>query len=358
MKLLLYFHKNCLSLFFYNLGSYQINIKLLKGLFPDGEDLPPKLQKTDNQGWVLNHLALCYGMVGQASHAESVLRIALPLAEKENNRATALDNLSRIQLKLGKLKAAEESIRSEIGLRENGDPFFKASALLQLSTLLAYCGDFVGSRRELELANWLNDNSKSKKFIPGTIFVYRTIINKIAFKEDAKYISLALRTARKALQLSKSHAYEPVLIEIKLLLASAILASFFNQGLEPKELLEDAENFLQEATVSCHNINMVDQEPDILIAWSYFHLAKGNYGQARTNAEDALYIADRCEYRLKQAEIHNFLARLAIKEKNFKEAKIHALSALTCAECDGKPHYYKLEFDEARSILTKLGTTA
>ena len=54
---------------------------------------------------------------------------------------------------------------------------------------------------------------------------------------------------------------------------------------------------------------MVDHEPDILLAWARWHLAQGNRDEARQQAAEALAIAERCEYRLEQAEIHNFLAR-------------------------------------------------
>ena len=54
-------------------------------------------------------------------------------------------------------------------------------------------------------------------------------------------------------------------------------------------------------------------EPDILLAWARWHRANVEIHRKRKpTLREALAIADRCEFRLKQAEIHNFLARLAL----------------------------------------------
>ena len=56
----------------------------------------------------------------------------------------------------------------------------------------------------------------------------------------------------------------------------------------------------------------------------------------RETAQKALAIADRCEYRLNQAEIHNFLARLALGSGKAAEARDHAQKAKDYAYCDGR----------------------
>jgi hypothetical protein len=103
--------------------------------------------------------------------------------------------------------------------------------------------------------------------------------------------------------------------------------------------------------VRCRSINMVDLEPDILLAWARWHRLKGNLEPAREHAEEALTIADRCEYRLKQADIHNFLARLALDAGDREAARRHAEIARERAWCDGPPHCYKPALDEAERLL-------
>jgi hypothetical protein len=54
-------------------------------------------------------------------------------------------------------------------------------------------------------------------------------------------------------------------------------------------------------------------------------------------AEEALAIAERCEYRLAQADIHNFLAHEAIEAGDRRTAEKHAEIAYEPAWCDGPP---------------------
>ncbi len=98
----------------------------------------------------------------------------------------------------------------------------------------------------------------------------------------------------------------------------------------------------------------MEVEPDILLTWSRWHCAKGNAQEAQTYAEEALAIADRCEYRLKLAEIHNFMAQLALDAGNREAARKEAEIAKERAWCDGPPHCYKPALDEAEKMLEKM----
>jgi hypothetical protein len=75
-------------------------------------------------------------------------------------------------------------------------------------------------------------------------------------------------------------------------------------------------------------------------------------------AKEALAIADRCGYRLKQADCHNFLARLAVEEGDLDEAREHAQTARERAECDGPPHRYEVAFQEAERLLAEIASRA
>ena len=59
------------------------------------------------------------------------------------------------------------------------------------------------------------------------------------------------------------------------------------------------------------------------------------------HAAEALAFADRCEYRLQQADIHLFLAQLALDAGENDKAREHADIARERATCDGPPHCYK-----------------
>jgi hypothetical protein len=71
-------------------------------------------------------------------------------------------------------------------------------------------------------------------------------------------------------------------------------------------------------------------------------------------AREALAIADRCGYRLVQADCHNFLARFALEAGNPDEAREHAETARERAWCDGPGHRYEVAFQEAERLLGEI----
>jgi hypothetical protein len=113
-------------------------------------------------------------------------------------------------------------------------------------------------------------------------------------------------------------------------------------------MLIEAASHLTEALTRCRRINLVELEPDMLLAWARWHRLQGNAAQA-------LAIADRCEYRLKQADIHNFLAQLALDAGDRAAARREAEIARERAWCDGPPHCYKPALDEAARLLAEIG---
>ncbi len=132
-------------------------------------------------------------------------------------------------------------------------------------------------------------------------------------------------------------------------------------GHEPErrgELLTEAELHLTEALTRCRRINMVDREPDVLLAWARWQRAMGDSEQARKDVEEALAIADRCEYRLVQTGAHNLLADLALDAGDFDEARQHAEIAKERAWCDGPPHCYKPALDRAEELLARIEAEA
>ena len=111
---------------------------------------------------------------------------------------------------------------------------------------------------------------------------------------------------------------------------------------------------LTEALTRCRRSNLVEREPDILLSWGRWHRANNNMQEAEAYAEEALEIADRCEYRLRQAEIRNFLARLSLDNGDRKAAKEHAEIAAERAWCDGPPYCYQPALTEAQMLLDSI----
>ena len=72
-------------------------------------------------------------------------------------------------------------------------------------------------------------------------------------------------------------------------------------------------------------------------------------------AQEALVIAERSGYVLNQADIHNFLAAVALASGQQEDARQHAQRAYELATCDGPPYVYKPALDEAARLLCVVG---
>jgi tetratricopeptide (TPR) repeat protein len=141
---------------YYQFGAYELQVELLRALFPDGEDQPPHLRDESGQASTLNDLACVYGLSGQP-------RRAVPLSEQHNaiyekrgdkrNLAIGLGNLADDQLKIGALRAAEANLRRQIALcREIEDERNEAVGHQELGRLLAYRGMWAEAEKELDAA--------------------------------------------------------------------------------------------------------------------------------------------------------------------------------------------------------------
>jgi tetratricopeptide (TPR) repeat protein len=144
----------------------------------------------------------------------------------------------------------------------------------------------------------------------------------------------ALRSAKKARELADVEKMERDVIRAEWLLGAAYLA---------KGDLKEAEAHLNEALVRDRKINLVELEPDILLELAKLRFKRDHKKEALTLAKEALGIADRCEYRLKQADIHNFLTEFYLDSKDISKAKEHVKIAKERAECGYQPAMKKAE---------------
>src|SRR5260370_21926618 len=121
----------------------------------------------------------------------------------------------------------------------------------------------------------------------------------------------ALQSAYRSRELGNVGRYERDIIRAEWLMGWSLIHQ------SPGE----AEQHLSDALTRCRRINLVEFEPDILLALARWHHATGNAITAREHADEALTIADRCEYRLVQDDVHNFLAELALDSTDSKTAR-------------------------------------
>ena len=345
---------------YYRFGAYQTLIELLRGLFPDGEDRPPRLEKEAEQGWTLSALANSYSLSGQPRKAVAAFEVANALAEKldhKKNLAIGLGNLAYMaQLPLGELRVAEGNLRRSVELcRKGGYEFAESVGHQQLGRLLACTGRFDEADEELRTStrHWDRTENPHGLCLTESYRALRALWMgqaEAALAAAGKALAFWEEAARKRFPLERNR------IRVEWLLGAAGVALGGREPARAEALLAEAEGHLTEALTRCRRINLVEMEADVLLAWSAWHRARLDAASAGRDAGEALAIAERCEYRLQQADAHNLLAGLALDCGDGAEARRHAEIARQCAVCDGPPdHTYKPALDEAERLLAELG---
>lgn len=331
---------------YYHIGAYQTQIELLRLLFTEGEDRPPRLKDDDAQAWAMHELANSYSLSGQPRRAVPLYEQHNVLREKTGDKESLAIGLGAVAkaayLPVGELMAVERNLLRQMKLsREIKNEIFESLSHQELGRLLVYRSAFDEAGEELETALNVLDEPVYKQPI-GLTWSYCAL--RALLTGDAQG---ALEAAQRARTLADDRSYEMDIIRTEWLLGAALV-------MEGKDFNSAAEH-LTDALTRCRRINMVYSEPDILLAWGRWHHARAQAQEAQAYTEEALAIADRCEYRLAQAEIHNFLARLALDAGDREAAREHAETARERAWCDGPPHCYKSALDEAEGMLKELG---
>jgi tetratricopeptide (TPR) repeat protein len=317
---------------YFKFGAYQTIIELLRELFPDGENKLPPLDTDDKKAFTLNSLANSYALSGQSRNAIPLFETHNKIREKTGDRkdlAVGLGNLADDQMKIGNLDAAETNLRRMIKIsREIKNEVQEAVGHQELGRLLAYRGKFEESEKELAQSTkyWKQTDNKQGICLDEA---YRSLRSLLI--SDANE---ALESAQKARELAVINYTERDVILAEYLLGAAHFM---------KENLAEAEQHLTEALTRDRKINLVELETDILLEFAKLRFKQNYKKEALKHAEEALQIADRCEYRLKQADIHHFLAEYHLDAGDSTKAKAQAETAKERAECGYKPALEKAE---------------
>ncbi len=324
-------------------GEYILFTELVKSLFPLEEGSLPYIENPHDQAWLLNKLALCYIRTGKSHLAVSTFEKHISVREAMDYRpgiAVGLGNLSEVLIRMGRFKEASETLKYKISLCDQiGQRRKEIIGRQDYGLLLAYQGEFEKSCEQLDTTrDWLSQ--KGEQRLESVTWAYDTILQLL----QGNY-QRALEAAKDTRRLVKSEQRQRDIIRAEWLLGWA-----YNRVGHSSE----ARQHLSDALIGCRRINLVELEPDILLAWARWHYASGNVKQAQEYADEALSIANRCEYRLKQADIHNFLAQWELGAGNTAEARQHAEIAKERAWCDGPPHCYKPALDEAERLLQEI----
>ena len=346
---------------YYQFGAYQIIIELLQALFLDSEDKPPRLKEESAQAWTLNSLANAYSLSGQPHHAVLAYTNAIKLWEKagdKKNLVTGLGNVGDDQLKIGALNEAEHNFRRSIEIsRTVGNDMQEAYGKFQLAHVFSYCGIWRNAEHELKIAQTTLEKAKHVQAL-GTTYSCSALLFLLMAKDNPqssiKNYKSATKSASRALELADMLEDEDGLhyavprdyIRAYWLLGAAYRAS---------SNLTLAEENLSKGIRMCRQINLVQYEANILLDLARLRYDQQNYEEAKSLADEALLITERCEYVLQGADVNLFLAQYALEqEKDKARAKEYAETALKLATCDGPPYYYKVAYEEAERFLENL----
>lgn len=302
--------------------------------------LKPIIQSQQER--IFHSLASIHKVVGEPKRAIDLYEILLGFYKNRSDYrrcGIVLRNLSRIRMSLGKLSNAEKCLNDAIELfkkiNENG---LEAGAHRQLGILLTYEGKYKEAENELAYLPKTFGKHTHSDFAVYTDMCLNALL-------DKRKLSKVLYYAKEMEKLSQKYPYKNDIVVSEWLLG----LSYLHTG-----DIRRAEIHIDNAIVICREINCVEIEADILLAKACLYSANKNIHMAMSTAKEALSIATKCEYKLKQADIHNFLGNLELYSGDYKIVEKHARDAHTLAMCDGRPHYYKVAVIEAERILKEL----
>ncbi|MHC4527963.1 MAG: DUF4062 domain-containing protein [Planctomycetota bacterium] len=338
---------------YYQFSAYDTIISLAQTFFPHAEDTPPRLEDESDQAWLMNDLAVVYSATGQSRKAAALQQQANDIVEKldqDDDVANGLGNLATLQILLGELKQAQSNLRREIEIdRQIAEEWDEADAHMELGRLVAYMGRYGKSDKQLGKAIDMFAPHGGEQ---GQSIVWSHRAIRALLMDEPESALDALDKARKFWQLNAEHdaPVERDLVEILWLSGTAKRGAGDIAG---------AEVDLNDALSRCRRIRLVEFEADILLEMAKLAWQKAAgkdaelIDQAKALTREALEIADRCEYRLVQADIHNFLAQMALAQGDKPGARKHAKLAYDYAYCDGPPHCYKKALDTAEQTLAE-----
>lgn len=304
------------------------------------------------ESWLLNKLALSYNRMGRSKDAELTFRKQIKIRENMgylSGVAIGLGNLSEVLLKTGQLKNAAKTLQRKIDItKQIGNQSREMAGRQDYGLVLAYQGNFEESNRQQQIAiSWLSKRTRAREESVSWVFI--TILNLLrGHKQEA------LDSANRANHLVSIEGRKRDIVRVQWLLGAAHRIN---------GQLDSAEQLLSKALMLDRTINLVELEANILLDFARLRYAQEKPEEAKALAEEALLITERSGYVLQGADVHLFLAELALAESREQgvessatkaKARKYAERALELAYCDGPPYYYKVAYEEAERFLENL----
>jgi len=353
---------------YYQLSAYTLYIQLLRELFVDGEEKPPRLKSESEQASTFNDLACAYSLSGEPAKAIPLfLRSIFPGDEEHDKKGVAISIgavAAAAQLPLGRVSAAGVNLRKMVVIcREIKDESDEAVGHCELGPVLTYQGraeakDELTRAMDVFMRIQTNYTSVCSSYRSLWALLQGWLAKESRGKQKACELSIeALKEAQKALEFAEKtvkdeYPYPRDFVRAYWLLGETLVQGIrVNAGVEKefeirfydeyfqerKEALvvkagnelEAAERCLNEAIRRCRGVNMVEMEADILLGCARLEWVKssatgrdagkpatqmaGKLGQIEEMLKEAQNIAERAGYRLQLADIHLFCGELLLE---------------------------------------------
>ena len=295
-----------------------------------------------------NRLAVSLHKMGLVRQALDILK-QVNQSARVTGRATNLFhrtyiNIAQIERDLGELRRAHDDFAVSISAaREAGDNLEVGRALQELALTEIYSGSYEAAASHLKQAHQVQSRAEHNR--------------------TATYLALmhlqtgSLQDAQTALAQAQTLAQGYARNQVWVDWLQGRLALAQNR-------LPDGEKLLGVALASCRRLNLAELEPEVLADYAYLQLTRAQMSSDHsvTQAllhesfgylEEALAIAERCEYRLRQADIHNPMAQWNLVAGDFAAARSQAQEAAERAWCDGPTNCYQAALARANTLMSR-----
>ena len=344
---------------YFQFGANQLLIELDSRLFMEDEYKNPKLKNGTQNAWLYNSLANSYCNIGKPLLAIELFEADISISRENNSKEiiAPISNMAIQQIYIGSLQSSTGNLNNVILFgKEISDIFNEAIGLAEMGRLLSYRGLWSKSEESSLAAQALFDQFGIKATNYVSVNIRRRSLHYLLKGRDSgqfsdENLTQAIEYAKQSLKLTEERALILHPIEIDFVCSYWLLGASYRLN----QQFEFAEYHLAQALKRCRSINYVLDEADILLDLARLRYDQKNYAEAKSLAEEALSITERCGYVLQGADVNLFLAQYALEQEQDKvKAKEYAETALKLATCDGPPYYYKVAYEEAERFLEKL----
>jgi tetratricopeptide (TPR) repeat protein len=343
-----------MHLLHYDFGEYNLNIQLLMAI-PGLSDGRPDLSGPRARIIALQNTGLSCEAAGQTKLGLSLLEQAAALSRETRNErllGSVLVPYSMLCCAVGRLQQASTSIEECVSIFDRmTDPNWQGISHRCYGWILMVRGNSKSAVDEFAATERVHSPASSWIHSRSVLSNHRVCMH-LQLGNPTKALKLAIATTKTA----GIERFKWAETDAIYLVGAAQCAL---------GELDGAEVHLHDALQRCRRINLAVLEPDVLLSLARLHYAQARALQAlsskqsllqeaRNCAEQALSIADRCEYRLKQADICNFLAQWELDAGSVADARKYAETAKDRAWCDGPPYSYQAALDKAQRLLEEI----